>query len=176
MTMFKVDIEKVLGGEYWTNRYLVNAASLEDAAVTAAGLVDAERPLHLPSVLFTKRRVSDMAPDTSEFIVTPLNLNGTRTGTSGEVLALFNTLRVDFPAGFGRPSRKYFRGCLTEADINGANIAGSSLSYMQGKVNLFAVLPLVDPQGALLGLGVAKSALQMRQIRRGTRRRAQPII
>jgi hypothetical protein len=32
MALWQVDIEKLLEGEYWTNRYIVSALNLADAA------------------------------------------------------------------------------------------------------------------------------------------------
>ena len=176
MPQFKLDIEKYYNGEYWTNRYIVEAIDLTDAATDGDAILASERPMHLPVVLFTKWRLSDFNPTTDEFIVKPVNLAGTRTGFGGEPLALFNTVRVDFPAGFGRPSRKYYRGCLTEGDIIGPNLIAGTVTYMQERVSTLTSAALVDPQGTLLGEGVVKTLLQMRQLRRGTKRRTQPIL
>lgn len=175
MPLFKLDVEKLSGTEYWTNRYFLNASDLADAATMAPTIVNAERTIHLPAVTLTKWRVSDPFDEGTSFITTPINLPGTRTG-SGDMLALFNTVRVDFPAGFGRPSRKYFRGVLTEGDIVGATLAAGVKTTVTNAVGAAFVIHLVDPQGTPLAAGVVSNFVQMRQLRRGRRKRTTPVI
>lgn len=175
MPLFKLDVEKLFSTEYWTNRYFLHAADLADAASMAPTIVNGERNFHLTSVTFTKWRVSDPFDEGTSFITTPINLAGLRTG-SGDVLALFNTVRVDFPAGFGRPSRKYYRGVLTEADIVGATLAAGVKTLVTTNTGASFVLHLVDPQDTNLSPGVVSNFVQMRQLRRGRRKRTTPVI
>lgn len=175
MPTYYVEIEKKLGSEFWTNRWIVRNTSLATANVPiAVALVDAERSLHSTAVTFTRYRVSTTAVGDEEYVIVPLGVQGLRD-QSGALLPLFNTLRVDFPAGFGRPSRKYFRGVLTEVDIEGDAIVTNFNSLMAAFVDNFAETAegpgLVDPQEQLFANAVPIPYVQMRQLRRSRRRR-----
>jgi len=124
MPVFKVDIEKQYGTEFWTNVYYVDAASLTLAHAVAAEIVNAEQEIHLVSVNFTKYRTSDLLPDTDQYISTALNSPGER-GFAGDPLPLFNVVRVELSVGIGRPGRKYLRGILCEGDITFNSINGT---------------------------------------------------
>lgn len=175
MPLYKVDVEKLLATEYWSNRYLVEANTIQDAADEADAIVATERTFHSGLVTFTKVRTSEFPQGGGFFIVKPIGLAGQRV-VSGDLLPLFVTVRVDFPAGLGRPSRKYYRGCIGEGDIVGANMVAGSRTFIQTSVNAFDPRTLVDPQVSPLGTGVVQLAVQMRQLRRGTKRRQNPII
>lgn len=175
MPLYKVDVEKLYLTEYWSNRYLVEANTIQDAANAADTIVATERTFHTTLVQFTKVRTSEFPQGGGFFIVKPIGLPGQRAN-SGDLLPLFVTVRVDFPAGLGRPSRKYYRGVISEADIAGANLLAAARTFIQTSVNAFDPQPLVDPQVSPLGTGVVQSTVQMRQLRRGTKRRQNPII
>jgi hypothetical protein len=117
MALWNVDIEKLLEGEYWTNRYIVSALTLADAASIADDIVEAEKNIHRTVVLFTKVRTSDQTPNTDVYRVRSINEFGELAIVAGERLPLWNVLRVDFSTGSGRPSRKYLRLPIYEGDI-----------------------------------------------------------
>lgn len=176
MPTHQVDIQKVLGSEYWTNRYLLDMDSFSAAIDLQSAIITAEVALHSTLVQFDKARVSNLA--TEEFLVTPLGITGTRSPT--DLLPLFNTLRYDFTAATGRPSRKYYRGVLGEGDINGSAVT-STFTTFEGLIEaLFKENAesqgIVDPQDTLLTSAVRFPFVQMRQLRRGTRRRGTPIF
>lgn len=175
MPLYKVDVEKLYLTEYWSNRYLVEANTIQDAANEADAIVATERTFHSTFVTITKVRTSEFPQGGGFFIVKPVNLSGQR-GVSGDLLPLFVTVRVDFPAGLGRPSRKYYRGCIGEGDITGAVLNGTARVFIQTSVDAFNPRNLVDPQVDPLGPGVVQTPVQMRQLRRGTKRRQNPII
>lgn len=175
MPLFQVDIEKRLASEYWTNRWIVNAGDLSASLAYAGLLVTAERELHSDLVTFTRYRASSLTPGDGVYTVQPIGLNGMRNVT--QVLPLFNTLRMDFNAVTGRPSRKYFRACLGESEINGEVVDTSFFVGGAGSItNLFATVEdpdgVVDPQGQRLTATVIWPFVQMRQLRRSRRRRA----
>lgn len=177
MPVFAVDIEKLLGDERWTNRYLLESETLAAANQVGLTIVEREKDIHYNTVQIVALRTRDTDPSTSVFITTPLQQVGSRGLNNSQVLPLFNCARVDFPAGQGRPSRKYYRGCLTELDINGGNIDFSSVgTVFDTMLGFMAVLPLVDPQGAPLQEGVLMPRVQMRQLRRGSKRKTVSII
>ena len=174
--MFHIDIEKQLGSEFWSNRYICDMNSIAQGIVLAGDIVDAERLIHSGLVTFTKFRVSDL--DTELYQITTLNVQGQRSNT--DLLPLFNTLRYDLTADGGRPSRKFYRGCLGEADINGSAVSPISTAFVDALGALFKAgvegQGIVGPQGEFLLQVVQHPFVQMRQLRRGTRRRTQPIF
>lgn len=179
MPQFVADIEKQLGSEYWTNRYIILTSQLSTAQLFAAGgLLQFERELHSQLVTFTKVRVRTAETDDEAYTITQINLQGLRAVT--DLLPLFNTLRVDINAATGRPSRKFFRGVLGEGDINGSAIVTNFDSYLTALEALFS-LPepeggLVDPQQQLFTAAVAYPFVQMRQLRRASKRRNTPVF
>jgi len=175
----QIDIEKRLGLEYWTNRYLCSfQVGTVEAESLATLLMDAERKLYFPDVSINKIRIASAAPDDNVFQSWSPGTTGSRGQLATARLPLFCVLRVDFGAGLGRPSRKYIRGCLTEIDVIGDvldwNASGALFSaYGQAVSDAVGV---VDPQGDdLNGFSVYRS-VGMRQLRRGSRRRSTPVL
>ena len=176
MPLFKVDIQKKLGEEYWTNTYTVNESTIQAARDVGLLIVNQERNFHLNVVVFDRLRVSTPVEGDNEFIIVPLSELGRRDTFEGEVLPLFNTLAVLYGTGVGRVGRRYYRGCLNETDV------------FDGRV----VLTLISDVGLytqnILSFGVAKAngtpyttatpvrEVAMRQLRRGSKRRLRPII
>jgi len=174
---FSLDIEKELGGETWTNRYILSNPSLESALLTAAAIVPLEQAVHLSVVTFTRFRISDLDPATDIFVIVPIGEPG-GVVTTEEYLPLFNVARVDFPAGTGRPSRKYLRlPVLESVQVNGvftsSFIAANNAAYGTplGDIDEF-----VDVDGEPLGTSVLQPKVGMRQLRRGSKRRAVPVL
>jgi hypothetical protein len=179
MALFALDIEKKLtfDPETWTNRYIVEATDLTLALLSSEAIYDAEVAIHLDVVQFTRYRVSDMDPDTDTFVIVPKSDTGART-TTGQTLPLFNVVRVDFPAGTGRPSRKYLRLPIQESeqangDLDTGLIALVNTDY--GTV-LGDISAYVDVDGEPLGSGVAHPRVGMRQLRRGSKRKLTPVL
>lgn len=179
MPIYTLDIQKRLASEFWTNRYIVRGTNIASAVVTSELVVAQERTVHSTLVTFVNARVSD-ASTTEQYTIIPIGELGERNQTA--LLPLFNTLRLDFGASTGRPSRKYFRGVLGESDINGDAVLGFAefTAFANGLLNLFAEVEgedgIVDPQGTLLVSSDIYPFVQMRQLRRGKRRRATPIF
>lgn len=169
-----IDSEKLLQGEYWTNRYIVAAPSLAEASAMGNAIVGIERAITHTSVLFTKYRASDGQPDTDIYQVYNVNDFGARV-VSGEMLALFNVARFDFNvAGGGRPSRKYMRGCLVESDVNFNALAVATITNFNADfaTPMAALAGYVDIDGQEISDGQVYPFLAMRQLRRGSKRKA----
>ena len=173
MPLFQVDIEKRLNSEFWSNRWFVRANDLSRSTLFAQQIVTAERGFHAAAVTFTRFRSSTVAAGDDAYVVVPIGEVGLRG--VGALLPLFNTLRMDFTAATGRPSRKYFRGVLGENDIDGAAMTtdfSDDATIIEG---IFAIASeeegIVDPQEQLLTAAVVHNLVQMRQLRRGKRRR-----
>ena len=176
MPLFYVEIEKRLGSEFWTNRYIVTSPTLVIASnVLAVNLLNFERAFHADVVTFTRYRVSTVEVGDEQYVIVPISQQGLRGIGSSTLLPLFNTLRVDLPAASGRPSRKYYRGVLLEGDISGDLVTFNFNSFMAALVDNFAETSedagVVDPQGEFFSNAVPMPNVQMRQLRRSRRRR-----
>jgi len=175
--MWSLDIEKQLGTETWTNRYILSNPSIESALLTAAAILPLEQAIHLDTVTFTRYRISDLDPSTDIFVIVPVGEPGDVTPGS-DILPLFNVVRVDFPAGLGRPSRKYLR-CPVQEEWQ---VDGFFTSTVVAFINSSYGTPLgdideyVDVDGEPLGTGICQAAVGMRQLRRGSKRRATPVL
>jgi len=168
---WKVDIEKQRGTEFWTNVYYVDTEAITGAVPVANAIVEAERAITSDLVTFTKYRISDIDPETELYVTQVLNLMGERHNET-HMLPLFNVLRVDMSTATGRPSRKYLRGVLCEADIEFNDILIGpqgvfDVAYCQA---LEAIPELVDVDDQPFTAINAKSTVGMRQLRRGSRR------
>lgn len=174
----KVDVEKYYEGEYWTNRYHIVGSDLVAALVQANRIVGVEKLIHVPGVLFTKYRVSDITPGTDSYISVPINENG--QGQADTPLPLFNVVRVLFHPTMGRPGFKLYRGCLTENDIANGRITASALANLLDKIDAFldgeGAIGLTDLEGDTYNTVTIDPRVSMRQLRRGTRRRTTPIL
>lgn len=175
----QIDIQKVLGSEYWTNRYLIDVAVGTQTAVDiATALINAEKPLYFSDIRIDKVRISTVLEGDNTYQAWQPNTAGTRAGTATDRLPLFNVVRIDFGAGLGRPSRKYLRGVLTEIDINGSQIQASLVSgmLMTYAAAVYNTVGVVDPQGDDLDGASVISTVAMRQLRRGSRRRTESVL
>lgn len=177
MPVYNVDIQKVRFGVYWTNRYQIlrDEPGLTLAEVNAFHA--AEYPFHGNSVQYVSLRISDQTPNTDNFAVWPLQGAGL-IPDGGAAIPGFCTLRADIPVGFGRPCRKYYRVYVGEDKIIGGNWEPSFIVTAQAAIRSLAatVTGLCDPQGNPWGDAVVKNAIQMRQLRRGTKRPLTPVI
>jgi hypothetical protein len=177
MPLFSLDIEKEFGGEFWTNRYILSATDITLAILSADAIWPLEQNIHKDVVNFTRYRVSDMDPATDMFVIVPIGETGAVTATTG-LLPLFNVMRVDFPAGTGRPSRKYLRLPIQESEQEDGVFTTSIVSTVNDVYGnaLAAISAFVDVDGEPLGNGRVTPAVAMRQLRRGSRRRTTPVL
>lgn len=175
--MFSLDIEKQFGSETWTNRYILSNPTIDNALFTAQAILDVEMAVHTEDVTFTRYRVADLDPNTDVFVIVPVLDQGAIAKTS-DYLPLFNVLRVDFPAGLGRPSRKYYRLPIQEhQQAGGVWDSNAILTYNQAiGVALGDIDEYVDVDGEPLGTGVCFPNVAMRQLRRGSKRRQTPVL
>lgn len=174
----KVDIQKVRSAMYWTNRYLLDVDDPGDVSLAmVTEIAEREQNFHASTVTIISARVSDMVEGTDNFYIYPLNLVGSQSD-GGEPVAGFITLRVDFGVGPGRPCRKYYRTYVGEDKTTGGSWAATHVAAVQTVMtNMIALIPtLCDPQGNHWVNAAVKSNLQMRQLRRGTRKKLEPVI
>lgn len=175
MARFRLQLEKYFSGagEYWVNVYHVEATDLAAAAALGASIRDAERPLYTSGITITKAHVDDGIAHTDVFQNVVYNMNGSRTGTTTANFPLWVTARVDFNVvGGGRPSRKFLRGVLLEADADFMTVGTAMQTLLATYANaIVAIGAVVDPQGQLFSSGAPFAAPAMRQLRRGSKKR-----
>lgn len=180
MPIFQIDIEKRMGSESWTNVYYVNTPTLADAATFGPEIVACERTFHSIFVNFVKLRARDRVIGTDLFFILPMASVGIINAAAPQILPLFNVLRVDLLVGQGRPSRKYYRVAV-DAGALVANMSWATSYTIIAAQNISTLINdnegiLVDTDGQpLLGASV-QPVVGMRQLRRGSKRRQQPIL
>lgn len=176
MPLMQADIEKFYDGEFWTNRYHYNAVDLAQGVAIGQFIVTAERAFHATTTSFRTLRVRTAAPGDDLYTIVPLTVAGQFTVNEPSLWPLFNVIRVDFQATQGRPSRKYYRGMIDDGSV----VSRILLTTLQDLVRN-SLLPLVDEtltdvDGQFLVDARVTPQVGMRQLRRGSRRRTQPIL
>lgn len=173
----QVDIQKRIGTEYWTNRYFLGVGSIGEAAGYVDEIVAFEKLLHSTEVIFDRARVSDGIPGSDSYVIIPLSGTGGTSG-SGAHIPLYNTVRIDFGVGAGRPSRKYYRCGLGEGLLNGEVWDSLLMTDYQAAATAFVngVVPYCDVDGQIIISATVMNQVQMRQLRRGSKKKTQPVI
>lgn len=177
MTLFNMDSEKMYLGEYWTNRYTIQASNLDAAVTVAAAIREVEKAASLSVVSLTRYRVSDRTPMTDVYQIVEDNQAGARSPTS-DPLPLFCRVRCQFnTAGGGRPSRKYWLPPVQEDETASTDLISAAVSfYMSTYVNpLIAIAGFVDTDGQVFTSGSVTKRVGMRQLRRASKRRLHVI-
>lgn len=172
---WQVVIQKQLGSEYFVNDYHVQATSPTDAKIKGLQIVEIEKDVHRNIVAFVNMRVR-LAPSTGQGTIYPLS--GAGDDPIGAYLSLFNVIRVDLAPEFGRVGRKYLRLPIPVAGVNNGNLTPEyRLSLQTGyTVPLLNLGFVCKPNGQVFLSGAVQTAVGMRQLRRGSKRRLQPII
>jgi len=157
MSQFRVQsFKQVIGSDReFSNTYLVEAPDLDTVAAVLSDVGNQESHVFLDNVQVTRIRASDTTPDTDVFTIVTLNVTGDRgTAADGDWLPLFNCFRVDCDvAGGGRPSRKYYRGPLLEADQQAGFLDTGVIDNIDTQVGQLITIfstggcPWVDPDG-----------------------------
>jgi hypothetical protein len=176
MDVWQIVIEKNLGTEYWVNDYHVQANDFADAVAAGGDIVAIERNVHTTLVSFTKYRVRP-AGSTAQGTVIAVGLNGL-AGATTDYLPLYCTARIDMAPASGRVGRKYLKLPISEAAQAGGQFNAGFIDFMG--INyitpLLALGVTCKPGGEVFSSMGVVPAVQMRQLRRGSRRRLQPII
>jgi hypothetical protein len=172
---YQVVIQKLLGTEYFVNDYNVQAASLDDARLAGLAIVDVEKLLHRNVVSFVNMRVR-LSPTTGQGTVYPLT--GTGADAVDGYLPLFNVVRADFACDFGRPGRKYYRLPIPIGGQSSGILGGTYRSDLQAIANQLITggYGLCKPNGQPFIAVAIQASVGMHQLRRGSRKRTQPII
>lgn len=174
MALYKIDSEKLMAGEYWSNVYHTDAPDLATALTIAQDVVDAEREVHNSLITFTKIRVSEEG--TLFFQTQPVNQPGLIANPT-DWLPLFNTVRVDGAVLGRRPVRKYLRVAIGEGNQSNGILSSAYLALIATQyAGAIDVLNLTNPEGLAISAWTVFPAIQMRQLRRGSRRRTTAIL
>lgn len=172
---WQVVIQKVMDGEYFVNDYHVQAASPTAAKIEALKIVEIEKDIFTVRVGFINFRVRSAA-STGQGTVYPL----TGAGTVGvtDYYPLYATVRVDLAPEFGRVGRKYLRPPLgmSGGDGKGGLSTAAQTFYRDNYcIPLIALGTVCKPNGQPFVSAGVHPLIQMRQLRRGSKRKA-PII
>lgn len=173
-TIWKIDIEKNMAGEYWTNVYHALVTDTSAAQSVANAIVAVERACHGTQVNFDKYRVQNTNPLGQQGTITNINLQGLVTKTGP--LPLFCVARVDISVAVGRPSRKYLRLPIVPSEISSGVFTSAFLTSLgtQYLTPIVGVANICDESGQSFLNAVCAAALGMRQLRRGSKRRVLP--
>lgn len=163
----------------WSNVYRFGAATLAEAVTDMVPILEGlELPILHPDVTLSAVRIATVTPHDDVFEIVPLGLAGT-SADSGDLLPFFNCARVDISViGGGRPSRKYWKGVLTESITAGMNLASGVQGLITSQFNAAIAAAndaghaFSDPQGQDWDTAVCLQAIQMRQMHRKRKRSA----
>lgn len=166
---WRIQIVKELGNEVWSNDYLTDDVTIEDAQDLSALLQTWERNIHMDSVLFSYIRVSSYAPDDRIFRHLTTNVPGLVTATA--YLPLFNTLRVDLGTTDSDPARKYYRCPVSESTQTSGVFDGAYRTTIAGLITTYLITPgvlghLVTTKGNTVVTATPYIYVQMRQLHR----------
>lgn len=178
MALWFMDAEKKWQQEYWSNRYVIEAASLPAALTFAAAIRSIEHTCTANIATLTKYRVSSDNVGDDVYQIINDNEAGARAVDSFP-LALFNRARIDFnTVGGGRPSRKYWCGPLVENDVQGGVLEASYRNFIDTNYAsaLLSITGFVDVDGQAFSSASVFPDVAMRQLRRGSKRKLAPII
>lgn len=182
MPVYQVDIEKTALSPasqqvYWTNVYHVQAPDQATAVTQGSAIVTLEKVIHAANTTFTKMRVRNVSVLGMAPSIVPLTGTGGRT-TPSDYLPMYCVLRVDFGKATGRPCRKYLRIFIGEGDQSNGNLLTGFESSMQTgyATPILALGYICDADGTLISSADVVTQVQMRQLRRGSKRRTTPVI
>lgn len=173
--IWQIDIQKNLGTEWWTNVYFSNASSLAAAKTVGDNLVSLEKLIHGNVVSFTQMRVRPYPSGGQQGTV--FQLTGVGAVGVGDYLPLFNVARVTLTVAAGRPSRKYYRLPVGEADQAGGVWTTPKLTSLNTSLaGLVTTSNVTDESGNVFISATVVPNVGMRQLRRGSKRKVTPVI
>ena len=126
--VFSVRVYKRASGYTWANAYemrvFADGLTTSDLVNAALAITTAERQFHFNFVNFYKTVVSTYVPDTrpynpTNFTTITLSEYGLRSPLNDHMLPLTACVFVRFMTEFGRPGKRFYRGCLREGDVEG---------------------------------------------------------
>lgn len=172
----RVEIHKHQGARHWSNDYMVESPTMDDAESACNLFIDFEILLHYDNVVFDNARISTMNVGDRVFRHVAINAPGNATSSGIQFLPLFNTLRLDMATVDSDPCRKYYRLPIPESQQDGGVISSALTSGIgPAFAAVLAALPdgtsIVSRIGHIVINGSPFSEVQMRQLHRHRRPR-----
>lgn len=169
MANYRITIDKTYqgpGGEKWSNVYNVDAPDIDEADNRAQAIAELEAAILWDNVVITRlstKPATGSGSGTSRAVF----IEGERADADPNVqLPLFNTMLVKLIPPIGRPSMKYLRLPLVEAEVTGFTLDPTFTSFVNTNytVPLLALGYVTDESGqSFSGYGFNPN-VQMRQL------------
>jgi len=178
MPDFFIQTHKTHAKGKWSNVYTSTAPDLaEIVADMVTVMTTLELPLLHPDVTLESIRFSTVTPFDGIYQIVPIGEAGTSSDT-GDLLPFFNCVRIDFVViGGGRPSRKYWKGLLTETLVTAQNVNSGTLGLIETTFNAAIASAndlghaFRDNDGQVWDSATALAPVQMRQMHRKRKKR-----
>lgn len=177
LPLWRIEIVKQLQSEQWSNDYLTDDATMDDAQDLAQILLTWERNLHMSVVTFVYMRVSSYVPGDRTF--RHINVNAQGLAVPGDYIPLFNTMRVDFSTSDSDPGRKYYRVPVGEATQTNGTFTTDIVTQVDIQILNFLVTTnalehLVTPKGNRITGATVYPRVQIRQLHRRNKKKVTP--
>lgn len=175
--LWRIETVKQLNNEVWSNDWLTDDATIDDAQDLAAILQTFERNIHMSAVQFTYIRVSSYIPGDRTFRNLQTNLPG--LNDTLDYLPLFNTVRLNLQTADSDPGRKYFRCPVPELQQTNGVLVPSYITFLSTQVATYLVAEnalehLVTPKGNRVTSATIFPNVQMRQLHRRRKKKVTP--
>lgn len=175
LQIYQIDIEKGNETERWTNVYHVQTSSFINAHTSGDLIVAQEKRLHTQHIQFLQMRIRPYPSAGQQGTV--YQLSGVGDRSAGEFIPLFNVGRVTFTVEQGRPSRKYYRLPVGEGEQQYGTFLTSFVTTINAiLVDFLNIAGLCDESGNEFLAVTLVPTVGMRQLRRGSKRRASPVL
>lgn len=167
--LWRIQIEKELGTEQWSNDYLTSDLILDDAQDLASGLLAWEKAIHTVDVNFVFVLISSTT--VGDRVFRHITVNEPGTLASSDYIPLFNTMRIDLGTSDSDPARKYYRCPIKESDISNGRFTSGHIGTINGFITTYLETPgllghIVTSKGNTVVEATVQPAVQMRQLHR----------
>lgn len=174
---WRIQIQKAVVGEEWSNEYLTDDLLLDDAQDLSSQLLTFERNVHLTNVNFVYVRISSYIPGDRTF--RHININQPGLLTTGDFMPLFNTARMDMGTSDSDPARKYYRLPVLETNQASGVFTPAFITTFTTQITNHLVTPgvfahIVTTAGNTVTGATLHPLVQMRQLHRRKRKKVTP--
>lgn len=173
---WRIQLHKQIVSEEWTNDYLTDVETMEDAVDLLSEILTFEKAIHSGIVVFTYARVSSFVEGDRTFRHITLNELGTQPSTA--YLPLFNTARMDMQTNNADPCRKYYRMPVREDMQENGIINGTTLDFLNGYIaehlGIEVLSRIVSTKGNNVISASFHNQVQIRQLHRRRKKKQTP--
>lgn len=175
--VWRIQIQKSMLAEQWSNDYLTDDVLLNDAQDLASGLLAFEQNIHSSNVNFDFVRISSYVPLDRTFRHITINEPGDLA--VADHLPLYNTMRMDMGTTDSDPARKYYRcpvqeGWQASGVFTPTWLSGMAIEITNGLVTPGLLSHIVTTAGNTVVSAEIHPQVQMRQLHRRRRRPVTP--